>query len=135
MLALFFILLMGAVAYLYYYFNNKISNQRKQILLLKRQNNDLKHKGKHHDTKNLTIKYVENEYTEGLVLKDCVLNTCPMEFSSTINSLTKDTNVKILDSVEINDELWYQISIITEENLTTKGWIKAEFVSPYIDSD
>lgn len=133
MLILLFILLIGGALFLSYYLTNEMSNQRKRILLLKHQNDKLKQKVKYDTTSSLTIKYIAHNYTGGIILNNCKLYICPIEESIVLNSLIKNTNVKILDCAEIKDGLWYEVSIINDKQINTKGWVKSDFINPFSD--
>lgn len=132
MLFLLFVPLAGGALFLSYYFTNQIDIQRKQILLLKRQNSNIKNKLKFDKTTNLTIHYIVPNFTEALIANDCNLYICPIENSIVLNSLSKNTNIKIVYGAEIKDELWYEISIENSRNINNKGWIQSEFINPYI---
>jgi hypothetical protein len=124
MLFFLFLLIIIAALCTSYYFTNKMSAQRKQILLLKYQNNDLNQASKNAKNKNITVEYIFPLCTKGVIKKRCELFICPMIDSAILNFLTEDTFVKVEDSANINNELWYEISLITEERVNTKGWIK-----------
>jgi outer membrane usher protein FimD/PapC len=134
MLFLLFVLLAGGTLFLSYYFTNQIYTQRKQMLLLKKQNSDLKNKLKYDKPSNLTVHYIAPNFTEAFTADDCNLYISPVENSIVLNSLSKNTNIKILYSAEIKDELWYEISIESNKNINNKGWIQSKFINPYIGS-
>lgn len=129
MLAFLFVLLVGFSLFVSYYFTNKVSNQRKQILLLKYQNNNLKHKTNSESSLHTTIKYLTPNYSEGILKEDCNLYIAPLSNSAIINSLNQSTIIQIYDSAEINDELWYEVSILSEDRINSKGWIKSDCIS------
>jgi hypothetical protein len=105
-----------------------MSAQRKQILLLKYQNDDLKQTSKTTKNKNITVEYIFPLYTKGVIKNNCELFISPMVDSAILNFLTEDTFVKIEDSANINNQLWYEISILEEERVNTKGWIKEDSI-------
>lgn len=127
MLAFLFVLLVGFSLFVSCYFTNKISNQRNQILLLKYQNNNLKHKT--NSSSHVTIKYLNPNYSEGILKEDCNLYIAPLSNSAIINSLDQATIIQIYDSAEINDELWYEVSVLSEDRINSKGWIKSDYIS------
>lgn len=133
LLLLLFILLIGGTLFMAYHFTNQIYNQRKQILLLKQQNSNLTKKIKCTKIPNLTMECIEPNFTEAFINNDCDLYICPMDTSISLNSLSKSTNIKILYSVKIGDELWYEISIPSNRNINNRGWIRDKFVSRYSD--
>lgn len=128
MLIFLFILLIAASLFISYYFSNKISNQRKQLLLLKYQNNNLKHKAKTDTPINITIRYITPQFNKGTIIEDCKLYIAPFLDSFTINTLKHSTSVEIQDSAEINNETWYEISLLTENRINSKGWIRSQYI-------
>ena len=128
MLSILFILLILAALGSSYYFTNKMSVQRKQILLLKYQNNNLKHISKTNKNKNVTVEYIFPICDEGIVKKKCELFISPIEDSAVLNFLSESTLVKIQDSATINNQLWYEVSLLVEERVNNKGWIKEDFI-------
>lgn len=133
MLLLLFVLLVGGALFMAYYFTNQIYNQKKQILLLKQQNNNLNRKVKWNKDSNLIAQYITPNFTEAFVNNNCELYICPMDNSVTLNSLSKNTSVKILCSVKIKNELWYEISITSSRNVNNRGWIKDKFISSAVN--
>lgn len=128
MLCFLFLFIIAAALCTSYYFTNKMSAQRKQILLLKYQNNDLTQTSKTTNNKNITVEYISPFYTKGVIKRKCELFICPMADSAILSFLTEDTLVKVEDSANINNQLWYEISLITEERVNTKGWIKEDSI-------
>lgn len=133
MLLLLFVLLVGGALFMAYYFNNQIYNQKKQILLLKQQNNNLTKKVKWNKDSNLIAQYITPNFNEAFINDNCELYICPMNNSVTINSLSKNTSVKILCGVKIKNELWYEISIASNRNINNRGWIKDKFISSSVN--
>lgn len=129
MLAFLFVLLVGFSLFISYYFTNRVSNQRKQILLLKYQNNTLKHKATLNSNLHNVIKYLTPNYSEGVIEQNCNLYIAPLDNSAIINSLNQSTIIQIHDSAEINNELWYEVSILSEDRVNSKGWIKSDSIS------
>lgn len=128
MLCFLFLVIVIASVCISYYFTNKMAVQRKQILLLKYQNTNLNQTSKAAKSKNISIEYIFPVNTEGFIKKKCEVLICPMDDSAIINSVEENTLVKIEDSANINNQLWYEISLITESRVNSKGWIKEDFI-------
>lgn len=126
MLTFLFILLVGSSLFVSYYFTNKISNQRKQILLLKYQNNNLKRKTISDQNEQIIVRYLSLNHNEGTIKKNCNLHLAPLDNSAVLNSLSENTTVQIQDGAEINKEMWYEISILSQDKTNSKGWIKSD---------
>jgi hypothetical protein len=135
MLSFLFLIIIVAAVSTSYYFTNKIAVQRKQILLLKYQNSDLKQNSKTNKDKKTFVKYMLPTSTKGLIKEKCELLICPIDNSAVLSPLQEDTLVKIEDSANINSHLWYEISLITEERINSKGWVKEDFIILKEDTD
>ncbi|MCT8977506.1 hypothetical protein N4T77_12940 [Clostridium sp. CX1] len=127
MLTFLFIVLVVAALCASYYFTNKMSAQRKQILLLKYQNNNLKQLTK--ADKKVTIEYMYPTTNKGIVKKKCELLMSPLLNSPSLNLLKEDMLIEIHDSGKINNQVWYEVSISSNDRTNSKGWIKEDFVS------
>lgn len=128
MLCFLFLIIIIAAVCTSYYFTNKMAAQRKQILLLKYQNNDLKENSKAERDKKISVEYILPTNTKGFIKKRCELLICPIDNSAVLNSLQEDTLVKVEDSANVNNQLWYEISLVTEERVNSKGWVKEDFM-------
>lgn len=126
MLVFLFLLLVGFALFVSYYFTNKVENQRKQILLLKHQNSSLKHKTDLEKSEQIIIKYVSPNNSQGVIKSDCKLYLGPYSNSPVLNSLAKNTIVQIHDSAEVNKDLWYELSISSQDKVNSKGWVKSD---------
>lgn len=128
MLLFLFILLIAGGLFLSYYLTNEMANQRKKIILLNHQNDKLKQKIKYSNISKLTIKYIPQNYDTGMILNNCNLYICPVKESIVLNSLVKNTSVKIVDCAEVKNTLWYEVSLIDDSKINNKGWVIADFV-------
>lgn len=128
MLGFLFLIIIIAALYTSYYFTNKIAAQRKQILLLKYQNIDLSETSRASKTANVSIEYVFPVNTKGFIKKNCELLICPIDNSSIVNFINENTLVGIEDSAYINNQLWYEISLISESRVNSKGWVKEDYL-------
>ncbi len=129
MLVFLFLLLVGFALFISYYFTNKMANQRKQILLLKHQNNSLKHKADLEKDEQIIVKYQYPDNNQGIIKSNCKLYLWPSVKSAALNSLMENIVVQIHDSAEINEELWYEISILSQDRTNSKGWIKSDYLT------
>ena len=129
MLIFLFLLLVGFSLFVSYYFTNKVANQRKQILLLKHQNNSLKYKTDSEKDEQITVKYLFPDISQGSIKSNCKLYLGPSVESAILNSLVENMVVQIHDSAEINKDLWYEISTLSQDRINSKGWIKSDYLS------
>ncbi|WP_027625397.1 hypothetical protein [Clostridium lundense] len=120
------IILICISLYVTYYFNNKLSLQRRQFVILKKQYDELKCKVNKTNNlySNLKIKYIVPQYTSGSIKFKCNLYLYPLDNAITILNLEKDMFVHVQDCAEINDKLWFEISIPSLDKINSKGWIE-----------
>jgi len=128
MLSFLFLVIIVAALCTSYYFTNKMAAQRKQILLLKYKNTDLNQTSKAAKNENISIEYIFPVNTKGFIKKKCELLICPIDNSAIVNFIKENTLVKVEDSANINNQLWYEISLITESRVNSKGWIKEDCI-------
>lgn len=136
LLFLLFFILAAASAYFIFQLSTVNSTQRKQLVTLMRQNNSLKTDLKSHmrSDKNptiLNIKYKNTPYKSGIIADYCPLYAAPYEESPILHELSKNTQIKILDSAETGNSIWYEISFDNKDNINNKGWIKARYMMIY----
>lgn len=122
-----FIILACFTAFSYFYFNKKIYTLRKQLLLTTKQYNTIK--SKYFSSKNnniVSIKYYIPTYKTGVISNDSYLHIAPTNTSQIIRKISSNTQVSILNSSEVNNEIWYYINLPTNSNINCRGWVKAK---------
>lgn len=131
---LFFIIIILILAsiYMFYYFNNEIATQKRQIFVLKKQYNNLKNEKLSHTNKKIIVKYIPPTISSTAINDDCNIFISPLKYSPLLSTLKKGTYVNIIDSAEINNEIWYEISINSVDKINCKGWIQSEYIETNI---
>lgn len=124
------LLLFSYSAYLIHSTSKKSSTFKKQVLFLSKQNDSLRDKlTENISSKAPNITYHTPEYKWGIIIKDTYLNLCPLDTLYELTTIKENTKVYILDSAEVNNKLWFYISISSCKNINNKGWIKNECIS------
>lgn len=73
----------------------------------------------------LTINYIENTNSKRFVEKQCDLAALPMDNSIKLNTIKENTVVTVLDTANVNDIIWYYVSIpVYDSPSNYKGWVK-----------
>lgn len=120
----------GGLGILYYLLNDKYNKQNIQVRVLTKQNNSLTTQlntiNKPNDS--LKIYYHPIKFYTGETLKRCSLYISPLSNSPIIRSISMNTKVEILDAVETLETLWYEIRVITSDNVNTKGFVRQELI-------
>ncbi|NLL31466.1 MAG: SH3 domain-containing protein [Clostridiales bacterium] len=124
---LLFIILLCFSAFLYFYSNKKISALRKQLFLTTKQYNTIKNRYISSTANNIvSIKYYIPTYKTGILSNNSNLHIAPTNTSQILRVVSSNTQVSILDSSEVNNELWYYINLPTRSNVNCRGWIKSK---------
>ena len=94
-------------------------------MLLSRQNNSLKKKLDSETLKfeDINLLYRTHKYTFGVLGNSCNLYIAPIKKYAILRTLNKNLEIQILDCAEVFDEVWYEISFISKNNINNKGWI------------
>lgn len=111
-----------------YYFSNKLAVQKRQIFVLKKQYNDFKNAKTPFAKGKIEIKYVTPDISSSTIYTNCNLFISPLKNSPLIRTLEKGTFITLIDSAEINNEKWYEVSIDTIDNINSKGWIQSKYI-------
>jgi hypothetical protein len=110
--------------------DRKISTQNTQLKIISRQNREFKSKiasAKSNDGP-IIIKYKQPLFKTGTTKESCSLFLSPMENSPVLYNVIKGTSMEILDSAEIFNIAWYEVSIKSQTNINNKGWIKKDIL-------
>ncbi|CAB1254779.1 hypothetical protein ACFHWD_08560 [Clostridium sp. MT-14] len=128
MLAFLFITLIICTSVILYNFQSKISSQRRQILSLKYENDSLKSKISKEIPPKINVRYITPQYVNALVTVKSNIYLAPILNSGIINTLEKNTPIRVHDSIEILNEFWYEVSIAGSSRINSKGWIKSNCI-------
>jgi hypothetical protein len=71
----------------------------------------------------MNIKYSEAPYKYGFAMENTTILLLPTEDSPAIHKCLKSIRINILYTVEIQTQVWYEISI-TINNSLVKGYVK-----------
>lgn len=135
---LLFVILALASSYFIFTLSQTNSTQRKQLISLTLQNNTLKSdfkKQMRSEKQSITIKYKATPYKSGIISDYCPLYAAPFGNSPVLCSLNKNTQIKIIDSAESGNSIWYEITYNHKDNINNKGWIKAQYMMIYNTHD
>ncbi|MEY8000828.1 hypothetical protein AB8U03_11590 [Clostridium sp. Mt-5] len=128
MLAFLFIILIVCASVILYNSQSKISSQRRQILSLKYENDSLKSRISKQIPKKINVKYITPQSVNAIVTIKSNIYLAPILNSAIINTLEKNTHIRIHDSIEIMNEFWYEVSLVENTRINSKGWIKSNCI-------
>ncbi|NYC92780.1 hypothetical protein [Clostridium acetobutylicum] len=99
-------------------------------MVLTRQNNKMKKALKGYSDKkeerfnnSVVIKYIPVKSKNGVVSKNTKLYIAPVYDSYILTNVQSGTNIKIIDSGQIENNLWYEVMINLNIDTNNKGWI------------
>ncbi|AAK81167.1 hypothetical protein BJV85_000669 [Clostridium acetobutylicum] len=108
----------------------KEEEQKRHIMVLTRQNNKMKKALKGYSDKkeerfnnSVVIKYIPVKSKNGVVSKNTKLYIAPVYDSYILTNVQSGTNIKIIDSGQIENNLWYEVMINLNIDTNNKGWI------------
>lgn len=119
-----------ALGVLYVFLSKKMETKTLQIRMLTKQNRELTTKvntlTKSYDT--LKVSYLALPSITGEIIASCPLFLSPIYNSPILRTLPSSAKVELLDLIEIQDTLWYEVKMISNESFNLKGFIKKEFI-------
>lgn len=126
-----FIILIAISTGIIYHFYNMCYLQKRQLMLLTKQNNSLKENinSSKMKSENITLLYKSTNYAYGVIENPCKLHISPLKNSPVLCILDKNLDIEILDSVEVYQEIWYEIRFFSKTNINNKGWISDDNIS------
>jgi hypothetical protein len=130
-----FLILLLVVAGEYFYFTQKLDSQRKQILVLSRHNDNLKSKVNKQSSSlgSVNIKYKDPAYKSAYTADNSILLLSPLEDSPVVYKFSKSTKVSLIDSAEILNSTWCEVSFIPMSGNRIKGWIKESEIKMMVE--
>jgi hypothetical protein len=134
---LFFIIVMLLLAAVgeYFYFTQRMNSQRRHMLLLSKQLDSVKLKTTRQSNvfSTVNIKYTEPPYSNGYTTENSVLYLSPLEDSPVVYKITKAVKINVVDSAEILNSKWYEVSISSVNGARLKGWMKEAEIKLIVD--
>ncbi len=133
---IFSILLLIIVA-MYFYYENKIFRLKKQLSLTSTQFRNIRSEYRHSLSKKdgVKINFITPNIKTAITSTSGDVFLAPMYDSIKLNSFNVRMEVVILDSVQINNEIWYYVSLPIDTTFNCRGWInKKNFSFTYSSS-
>ncbi len=120
------LILILALAGMYLYFNRKLSFSRQQYLLLSNQHKALREKynAQAASLSNISVRYLTTTASNGVTLEGVFLMLAPIEKGPVINRTNDKLQVRILEEAEVNNQIWYFVSLPLNTNFNSKGWMR-----------
>ena len=130
MIIFLFSILLVCFGVYYTLINQKLSTQKTQLKIISRQNREFKLKIASNQSAEgpIIIKYKQPLFKTGVAKEICSLYLSPMENSPVLSNVFKSTALEIQDSAELFDISWYAVSLKSQTNINSKGWIKKDSV-------
>ncbi|MDD3223342.1 MAG: hypothetical protein PHX70_01335 [Clostridium sp.] len=136
MIFLLFIISCFLCLFFIYHYSNIVYSQKKQMMILTKENNLLKNKLSFisFPLKDIKLYYKIPKYTFAILGTPCNLYIAPIKNCTIIKKLRSNISIEILDSAEVNNEIWYEIRFKSNDNVNNKGWILGNNISLFKNS-
>ncbi len=132
-----FILLILSLVAIYFYYDKKLSLMKKQLMITSNQYNSIrkKYEMSKKANSNLSIKFATPSYKVGIINSAAKLYIAPIDSSQLIRKINIRMEVGILDSAEVNKQIWYYVNLPIDNCINCRGWINSkEFSMFYSES-
>lgn len=129
----------GLTGFMFFYFDSKVKEYKRTILTLNNYISKLKSSHKNqktnnqYNTENLSVYYTNSIYQYGITLPNTKVFLAPTDNSPIVNTLNDSIQIKIIEQCEINKEIWYFSDLNINTTLNSKGWVKKEQISLFIE--
>lgn len=124
------LIISGGVSILYYLLSDKYNKQNLQVRVLTKQINGLTSQVNNinRPNDNIRVYYSPVTFNTGEVMRRCSLYISPLSNSTILRQLTSGTKVKIIDSVEVLETLWYEVHVLCADNSNTRGFLHQDCI-------
>ena len=132
-----FIILIIIIAIMYFYYENKLFRIKKQLLLTSSQFKNIKSEYKNSLSKNdkIRIRFITPTIKTAITSVNGDVFLATMYNYIKLNYFNVRMEVNILDSVQIDNEVWYYVSLPIDTTYNCRGWInKKNFSFTYSTS-
>lgn len=125
-----FVLFILVIICLVLYYEKKIFYYKKQLLIANNQIDRLQKKvpkiNSMKKNRGVQIKFSIPNSNMGIINENSKIYISPLESSELVQHINIKMEVKILDKAEINNQIWYYISLPIDSNINSRGWILQE---------
>ena len=134
---LIFLILLLIIVVMYFYYENKLFRLKKQLSLTSTQFRNIRSEYRNSLSKKdgVKINFITPTIKTAITSISGDVFLAPMYDSIKINSFNVRMEVTILDSVQIDNEIWYYVSLPIDTTFNCRGWInKKNFSFTYSSS-
>lgn len=76
-----------------------------------------------YNSQNIVVKFSTPVYKTAITNTNVSIHLAPIVNSPKLKTLTEKVEVKILDTATINNSTWFYISLPTDSDINSRGWI------------
>lgn len=122
-----FVLFILVIICLVLYYEKKIFYYKKQLLIANNQIDRLQKKvpkiNSMKKNRGVQIKFSIPNSNMGIINENSKIYISPLESSELVQHINIKMEVKILDKAEIDNQIWYYISLPIDSNINSRGWV------------
>lgn len=117
----------------YFYFDYKLSLARKQQMIASNQYATLRESYKKlvknrsttnmKNKTNISVKFSTPPSKGGITNSNISLYLAPLYEAPTIKDINIRMEASILDSAEVNNEIWFYVALPIDTNINSRGWV------------
>lgn len=132
-----FVLLILVIAFMYFYYERKLVSTKKRLLSISKQFNILRNEYRKSITlnENIKVKFLTPSFKTAIANNNSNIYIAPLSNSPKVKVLDIKMEVTILDSVLINNNVWFYVNLPIDSDYNCRGWInKSDLLIVYSDS-
>lgn len=116
------------------YYQNKLETLKHQLRVMNIKNST-KSETKNIYPSKIQVNFSTPESIMGIINENVALLIAPLKATTILKTTNVKMEVKILDKVSINNQVWYYVSLPINENINCRGWVnKKDFTIMYSQS-
>ncbi|MDD6794827.1 MAG: hypothetical protein PUE01_05385 [Clostridiaceae bacterium] len=130
-----FLILIGIIIFLIFYFSKSNAILKNQLIIEKNYNATLRKKLlslKH--SKDIKVNFSIPSNNMGIIKEGTLIYLSPIENNLILNKSTEKMEVAILDQCELDNNVWYYITLPSYSRINCRGWVKADCFNIFYDS-
>ena len=130
-----FLILIGIIIFLIFYFSKSNAILKNQLIIEKNYNATLRKKLlslKH--SKDIKVNFSIPSNNMGIIKEGTLKYLSPIENNLILNKSTEKMEVAILDQCELDNNVWYYITLPSYSRINCRGWVKADCFNFFYDS-
>lgn len=131
-----FIILIVTIFLIIVYYDRKQAILKHQLVVTNNYNSRLKNNlSKYGSNKsNLKVEFSTPSKLIGIIKEETSIFLCPIDNTILMHRTTIKMEVNILDQCKINNSIWFYVTLPTDSNINSRGWVKSIDFAVFYDT-